>query len=210
MTVYAPRVDTADLFEWLPEAAIARPGSAVVTVLPDAQEVGMTHAAWRRWFTAAAALCFEASAGPTVFLQTDRLHDGQWTDKAGLIATMAGHDPLLWHKIVLRRDPWKVDLHRPTYSHLIAYGPGAGPGRRTPDVIHGGKPWWRNGIGVDAARFIAGWLRDVGVSSILNPACGEGTILSACSRSMAVAGCDVDEDRAASARAALDAYADWP
>lgn len=176
-----------DLFVWLKRH---RGDGAVVTMLPDADELGFQMGEYRAFLRAAAAACFDASTGPTVFAQTDRLHDGRWLDKPGIIA---GEAPtgLLWHKVILRRDVGGVDLRRPTYTHLLAFGPGR-PGVRTPDVIHGGRQLWPNGVGVDAARFVATWMRDVGVTTVLNPCAGHGTFASACADAgMSVRACDV-------------------
>lgn len=187
------RVDTADAFDWLPANAGT---GAVVAVLPDAAEVNMAVDAWTEWFRVAAAACFAASTGPTVFLQTDRKVGGRWIDKAALIADVA-NVPLLWHRIVLRRGVGATDIHRPTYSHLVAYGPGR-PGRPAPDVIDGGKRLWRDGIGVAAARFIADYLHAAGVPHVLNPFAGHGTILAAAAAAgMDATGCELDPERAA-------------
>jgi len=183
--------DVADLFDWLG----AQSGwGAVVTMLPDAAELDMADADYRRWLASAATRCFAASAGPTVFAITDRMRDGEWVDKAALI-TNAGRPndaPMLWHKIALRRAVGTIDLHRPTYSHILAYGPGR-PGRRRPDVIDGGPRSWPNAVGAETARFVAEWFRDVGVRRVLNPAGGAGTFALACDRvGLETRACDVE------------------
>lgn len=180
--------DTADLFTWLPEQPR---GMALVTMLPDAAELGMTSmVAYRGWLRAATDACLTNSAGPTVFAQTDRLYDGHWFDKAALIIGEAA-DELLWHKIILRRDPGATDLHRPTFTHLIAFGPGR-PGRRCPDVIDGGWRRWTNGVGEGAARFVADWMHEVGVTACLNPCYGAGTFADALiGVGITVRGCDI-------------------
>ena len=76
--------------------------------------------------------------------------------------------PLLWHRIALRRGAGRVNLHVPTYSHVLAYGPGR-PGKARPDVIDQGRMLWAHGIGVDLARYIASWLAEQGVKSVLDP-----------------------------------------
>lgn len=176
-----------DMFVWLERH---RGEGAVVTMLPDADELGFQMPEYRAFLRAAATACFDASTGPTVFAQTDRMASGTWLDKAALIMAERPAE-MLWHKIILRRDVGRVDLRRPTYTHLLAFGPGR-PGARTPDVIHGGRQLWPNGVGVDAAAFVAAWLRDVGVNTVLNPCAGHGTFASACTDvGLVVRACDV-------------------
>lgn len=194
-----PDFDVADLHDWL---ADHHHQGAVVVVLPDSSEIGLDPDSYATWLADAARACLVASTGPTVFYQTDRMHAGQWQDKAAIIGAVATDlcIPMLWHKVVLRRDPNKTDLHRPTYSHLVAYGPGR-PGRRRPDVIDAGGYLWPNGMGVAAADFVASWLQDVGVTSVLNPCCGEGTIVEAAARhGITVSACDIDRRRLDEAR----------
>ena len=192
--------DVEEMHVWL--RAKAGQG-AVVTGLPDSAEVGLDPDSYVAWLSGAAKACFDASAGPTVFCQTDRMHEGRWQDKATIIGRVAAANrvPLLWHKILLRRPPGKTDLHRPGYSHLLAFGPGR-PGKRTTDVLYRGETLWANGIGLEAADFIADWLASVGVKSVLYPCCGEGTIAVAVARlGIECQGCDLDEDHVVAARA---------
>lgn len=195
-------VDVADAFTWLPTMRSRGP---VVAVLPDPAEIDMGIGDYPAWFARAVRACLAASTGPTVFLQTDRIAGGRWTDKAALAietaaAAGSGH-PLLWHKIVLRRSPGRVDLHRPTYSHVVAFGPGR-PGTRTPDVIHAGRAPWRNGIGADAALMIVRYMASVTPGRpIVNPFCGHGTLLAAANAiGVSAHGCELDPDRAVEAR----------
>lgn len=182
--------DEADLFDWLPAQAGF---GAVVTMLPDAAELGVDAMVYKAWLRHAANVCLATADGPVVFAQTDRLRDGAWFDKASLIANRATfvEREMLWHKIVLRRGVGATDLHRPTYTHLLAFGPGR-PGRRTPDVIDGGPRRWANGVGIAAARFVADWFVDVGVERVLNPAAGYGTFATELSLAgITVRACDV-------------------
>lgn len=192
-------VDEADILDWLPDHHGLGP---VAVVLPDRAEVGMSVTEWHDWFRRCALACARTADGPVVFHQTDRMTDGIWVDKADLVTdSLAFVRSLLWHKIVLRRDPGKNDLHRPTYSHLLAYGPPGRPGKRRPDVIHAGPYLWRNGIGLDAARFVVDYLAEQGASAIVNPCCGEGTLLVAANQAgLDAYGCDTDPDRVAAAR----------
>lgn len=192
-------VDLADAFDWLQE----REGEgAVVAMLPDAAELGM-HAddLYRGWFRRAAKACIRASTGPTVFVQTDRKHDRRWIDKAALLIECADSFDLspLWHRIALRRDVGLIDIHRPTYSHMIAFAPGK-PGSPAPDVINGGPRSWPNGVGVSAAAHVAQYLATQKVKLMVNPFCGVGTFMQAARRhGIDAIGCDTDADRVAAA-----------
>lgn len=169
---------------------------------------------WKPWFAEAVTSCFRAaSGGPVVFQQTDRLVDGLWVDKAMIVESARSSirwrskppPTLTWHKIALRREPGRVDLHRPTYSHVLAYG--GNPGRRTPDVLHTGRhdpdvKIWKDGIGRHTAMLIMAWLSEQGVTSVLNPFCGRGTLLAAANeRGMDAFGCDLDAERVSDAKA---------
>lgn len=189
------RVDVADAAEWLRHNT----ADSLTAVVPDADEIGMAIPEWVLWFGTMVHRCFAATDGPVVFVQTDRLWQGQWIDKAALIAEAACGEPAAWHKIALRRSVGATDLHRPTFSHVLAYR--GRPGRRTPDVIESGPYLWRNGIGTNVAGIVAAWLDANGVRSMLNPFCGHGTLLAAAERvGIEVAGCDLDPERAAIAR----------
>lgn len=182
-------IDLADLFHWLPAH---RGMGAVVAMPPDMAELGLETVAYRGWLRAAVTAMFDASTGPTVIAVTDRLGDGVWFDKAALVAGEAP-GPMLWHKIALRRPVDVIDIHRPTYTHLMAFGPGR-PGRRTPDVIPPGPGNWRNGVAHNAAEMVADYLHDVGVRTMLNPCAGTGTFMEAAAdRGITVHGCDVVE-----------------
>lgn len=192
----------ADLFDWLADQA----GSgAVVTSLPDADEIGATIQEWKDWFDRAVEACLAASTGPSLFLQTDRKHDGQWISKPALILRVAARldRPLIWHRIVLRRDPMKVDLHRPSFSHLLAVGPGR-PGPPAPDVIYAGRPLWANGAGSQVAHAAAIYLESQKVGRVLNPACGSGAFMVAAAvLGLDVSGCDLDPTRVSEANSRL-------
>lgn len=194
------RVDLADAFDWLPDHDNE---GAVVAMLPDAAELDMApddH--YERWFCRAVQLCLATSADPTVFVQTDRKQRGHWLDKAALVEQVASDAglPLIWHRIALRRGVGKIDLHRPTYSHMIAIGPGK-PGPRAPDVIDGGPRAWENGVGIFAAAHVAQYLDSQKVDRIVNPFCGVGTFLQAGARhGIDGIGCDRDPDRVVAAQ----------
>jgi hypothetical protein len=166
----------ADALPWMREG---RTRGAVVTSLPDADEIGRSLPEWRAWFSEAAELCFGITepAAATVFYQTDRKAEGQTHSKAALVLAAADRagSRLLWHKIALRRAPGAVDLHRPGYTHLIAFSRNGRPGAATPDVFDAGPRLYPNGMGIKAARLAVSFAGQ-GSRMILDPFCGRGTI----------------------------------
>lgn len=197
-------IDVADALDWMR----ARRGTAagIVAALPDAHEIGLDDDldGYVRWYADAIAEC-ALTAGPSalVVVATDRRINGHTIDKAALIVDavrlVGWHRWPTWHKIALRRAPGRLDLKRPTFSHLLAFG--GTPGRRTTDVIPPSTPLWANGPGVQVARLVAAWFAEVGVDGVLNPFCGMGTFVAACDAvGLDVAGCDLDPARAAVAR----------
>lgn len=157
---------------------------------------------WRDWFMDALATCLIVTGGeyPAVFYVTDRRHIGAIVSKADMVfaaAGVAGYE-CLWHKIALRRDPGKIDLHRPTYSHLIAVGPpGTRPGRATPDVFDRGPVSYPNGMGRHAAEVAVSFVaKHAKGSPVVNPYCGRGTILRAASDAgLGSVGIDIDREQ---------------
>ncbi len=166
----------ADALEWL-----AKPtASSIVTSLPDYAEGLWTDTDdWQQWWRRAIAMTLLASPPdvPAVFYQTDRRSNGRWRSKSAMIHAAADNlgVPCLFHKIVLRRDPGKVDLHRPGYAHLMAFGAGP-PGVTWPDVLAGGTCVDRDGIPISTAADIVTWAARYGDGGILDPFCGRGTI----------------------------------
>lgn len=144
------KIICADAIEWLANNKCG----AIVTSPPDAEEIGLTLPAWREWFAAAVRLCFKASSGPVVFYVTDRKSAGVLWSKPAIIFEAAGDANLAWHKVALRRDVGMVDLHRPGFSHLMAFG--ARPGTATPDTFKRGNVLYKNGTGLLAARVAIG------------------------------------------------------
>jgi hypothetical protein len=184
------RIDHADAFPWL---ADQQPGPVVVSI-PTATEVGMSPGDWDAWSTTAAEACLAVATNaeqPAVFIQTDRLADGEWHSWPAKIAGITGWT-FIWHKIALTRPPDHTDLHRPTYRHVIAAGIGR-PGRRTPDVWYDGHRRWENGTGNITAWKAALWLAEHSTGTILNPFAGSGTLIDAAeAEGRHAIGCDLD------------------
>lgn len=191
----------ADALPWLEGR---RAVGAVVTGLPDAAEIGWPVERYLPWFRNAARLAMLAAtpAAPAVFCQTDRKADGQWHSKAALLFQASGEAGLrcLWHKIVLRRATGATDLHRPGYSHVIAFSREGRPGAATPDVLGVGKTVYSNGmplnVALAAVRFAA-----QSSDTICDPFCGRGTTLAVAEAlGLRAVGVDIDPAQCAAAR----------
>jgi hypothetical protein len=191
----------ADALPWL--AAHPRLG-AIVTSLPDADELGAPLGEWARWFGQAVALCVAAAldAAPAIFYQTDRKADGQLYSKAALVlaGAAAAGARVLWHKIVLRRAPGAVDLHRPGYTHLIAVSRAGKPGAASPDVLARGRMLYPNAMGLAAAVFA---VRFAGRAApvVCDPFCGRGTVPAVAEAlGLGAIGVDIDPTQLSAAR----------
>lgn len=199
-------VHVADAFKWLPDHLGQIP--AIATQLPDAYEMGWEIPQWQDWFRRALDACFEAvnSGGPVVFCHTDRMWGGMWLSKAGmmLMAAERAEFTLLWHKVATRRDVGQVDLHRPTYRHIMAFSEVAKPGRRTPDVIYEGPVIYPDAMGIYAAQLMVAQCAAANADAVVDPFCGRGTILHAAREAgLKAVGVDIDPDQAALAEQLL-------
>lgn len=177
---------------------------AVVTSLPDAEETNMELSKWRQWFIDCVKTIAAKTETYAIFYQTDRKADGVLHSKAALVfkaAEMAGAN-VVWHKIVLRRQPGGVDLFRPGFTHLICVSKKGKSGKATADVFERGKMIYDNAMGLNAVRAALGFIKEVGkVSSVVDPFCGRGTILAAAEKmGMGAVGVDIDEKQCQYAR----------
>ena len=153
---------------------------AIVTSLPDAEEIGEPLTVWKEWFRAAVFHSVQAASkdAPAIFYQTDRKADGATLSKAALVVTAAekAGARILWHKIVLRRSVGSTDLHRPGYTHLIAASVEGRPGVASPDVIERGGVLYPNAMGMRAASFAVRFAAGKERRTIVDPFCGRGTV----------------------------------
>jgi hypothetical protein len=185
--------------EWMP----ANKGKgAIITSPPDAEEIGRPVPAWAPWFADAVARALAASDGLAIFYVTDRRHDGELVSKAAICharAAAAGF-ACLWHKVALRRGVGATDIHRPGYSHLVAFGKGRKPGVATPDVFERGDTLYANGTGLVAARVACAFAKGQ-AKAIVDPFCGKGTIPAvAVALGVPAIGVDLDPAQCAAAR----------
>lgn len=177
----------------------------VVTSLPDAAEVGLSVEAWRAWFDVAAglAMMLPTPTAAAVFYQTDRKADGELVSKAGMLLAAAARVGcrLLWHKIVLRRGVGRVDLHRPGFSHMMAFSRAGRPGPATPDVLEAGLMVYPNAMGSSAAAVAVEFVGRA-ADLVVDPFCGRGSVLLAAERAgLNALGVDIDPEQCERARA---------
>jgi hypothetical protein len=186
VTTPSRTVHCADALTWLGEHPLPA-DAAIVTSLPDVVEFRHRDAdRWHAWFVAAAALVLRSTPrdGAVIFYQTDVKRDGRWIDKGTLVqhAAAATDAALLWHKIVCRAPAGTATFARPGYAHLLCFAEQLRDTSEhaTPDVLPElGAMTWPRAIGLTAARFAVGWLRDhAGARLIVDPFCGVGTVLA--------------------------------
>lgn len=177
---------------------------ALITSLPSPNELGVGIATYAEWMDVAIIRCLDAvnPSGVAIFYQTDTKRDGTWYSKAAQIIDVGkwrGHR-LLWHKIALRKATGAKDLYRPTYSHMLAFSRRGKVGKALPDVIPAGRFLWKNGMGINAARFMAEYAAWFG-KTMVDPFCGQGTAIAAAEAlGMHATGIDIDARCCAAAR----------
>jgi hypothetical protein len=165
-----------DSFKWL----LNKKFECIFTSMPDLDELGKsyTKAKYITHFQDMTRLVLNAiDDDGAIFYQTDRRMNGL-IDKSFLITDVAmklGYN-MLWHRICLRRDVGKVDIYRPTYSHLLCYSKGTKAGTAFADVLECGDKLYSNGIGINAANIVMNWIREKGIELVVDPFCGRGTI----------------------------------
>lgn len=178
---------------------------SIVTSFPEMSELNITSVdAYYEFLESVATKCFKAvkSSGYTVFLFTDRKHNG-WIDKTyPLLHTARNMNiRLMWHKIALRTDPGKMDLFRPTYSHMLCFSHSGKQGRVFPDVIVRGSITYADAFGVEAVHAVVQYLKSNGVRHITDPFVGSGTTLAVANKlGMNATGVDIDQSQCAKAR----------
>jgi hypothetical protein len=180
----------ADAFTWLLDKEFDD-SAAIVTSLPDESELvsllkrevkGAGHSDSYETFLRKATSSILKTIAPTsyaLFMQTDRKKDGHCIDKAYIVTDEARKKGFktIFHKIILTREPGKVNMFRPSFTHLLCFSQKGSAGKATPDVIYSGKALYKNGMGVDAVRFALDFLNSKGISKVVDPFCGQGTVL---------------------------------
>lgn len=154
---------------------------SVITSLPDREETTLELDAWKKWFVEMVRTILLKTRDYAVFYQTDRKIDGGVLSKADLLleaARQAGV-ALRFHKIVLRRAVGKIDLFRPTYTHLMCFSKHLHSGKATPDVFERGDMTYPNAMGARAVQFVCKFIKDNSeTKTIYDPFCGQGSVLA--------------------------------
>ena len=177
-----------DALAWLSSNDILS-SSSLVASMPDISEFPhFSPAEWKAWFTETASLILSRTPneGVTIFYQSDIKNHGEWIDKGYLCQKAAenlGH-ALLWHKIVCRTAPGMATFGRPAYSHLLCFSKElrlTDLSKSSPDVIPElGEKTWERGMGLSTGLFIAKFiLEQTKTRTVVNPFCGEGSMLAA-------------------------------
>ena len=157
---------------------------SVITSLPDAEETIFSSdlIGWKKWFIGMVTLITTrvVSTGYSIFYQTDRRTKGGVIDKSALLHKGVEGTGIrtIFHKICLKRDPGKIELYRPAYTHLLCFSMLGSSGRATPDVFPAGRMIYKNAMGLSACKFSCKFLKEKGIESIVDPFCGQGSILA--------------------------------
>lgn len=171
---------------------------AVVTSIPEMMEVDMNETEYIRFFRRSAASVLKSLTprGYGIFIQTDRKHHGL-IDKSYLLIdeAMKLGFRVMFHKIALIKNVGMIDLHKPTYSHLLCFSKEGTPGAASPDVIHRGKSLYKHGAGITAVAFCLNYLKAKGIDFVVDPFVGQGTTLIIAKKLKFKGGVGIDIDR---------------
>lgn len=188
MSAVTRTIHCRDAIAWLQEQSPLATCSMVASMPDKSEFTHYTLEEWKTWFMSTAGLVMSRCSddGVSVFFQSDIKVDGAWVDKGYLVQKAAealGHE-LLFHKVVCRAPSGAATFGRPGYSHLLAFSKSlriTDLSMSTTDVIadNGDKTWTR-GMGINACLSIAKFIATHTTSTtIVNPFCGEGSMLAA-------------------------------
>jgi hypothetical protein len=202
-------VHNAEALAWLAENP-SREGMCVITSMPDISETPYRDLpSWKAWFMSSAEtiLRWLPPSGMAIFYQSDIRHQGVWIAKDYLVqrAAEAVGSHLVWHKIACRKPPGTLGLGRPSYAHMLCYAQSKvfslhAPG---PDVLPDtGEMSFSRATGVYASNVACTYLKaSTHTHTIVDPFCGEGTILAAANKhGFNAIGVELSEKRCAKAR----------
>ena len=186
---------------------------AIITSLPDHSEVPTLGIdGWKRWFIDTVALACRQLADDAIaiFYQTDVKHDGRWIDKGHMV--MCGVDAAgshaLWHKLVCRVPPGMTTFGRPAYTHMICASRERrlAPGESTADVLPAlGTMTWSRAMGTAACEVAVRAVAATGARVVVDPFCGQGSVLAAANAAgLDAIGVELSRRRAARARSATE------
>jgi hypothetical protein len=168
------------------------------TSIPDYSEISQQFINgiedYKDWFQSTSELIFSKAQKFVIFLQTDiRLQTDnsevvEFIDKSTIIqiAAKIQHFKLVWHKICIHGEKLdgRATTHKPNWSHLLCFSrldvsPYDIKLWSVPDVFPRGPVVWSRGIGLHAAIVGLSFLLVIAnSSSIIDPFCGQGTVLA--------------------------------
>ena len=155
---------------------------AIITSLPDMEEVGMDVNDWVNWIKKTCKLIIDSldDNGIVIIYQTDRKYKGRILDKKTLISNefiKLGYNNI-FNKIVLKQKPETTNLFRPTFTNLFGFSKKITSGKSTPDVINCGKMIYKNAMGLNACKTSIEFIKSkIDTNIIIDPFCGQGSIL---------------------------------
>lgn len=155
---------------------------AMITSLPDMEEVCMGEKDWEDWIKKTCKLIINSldDDGIVIFYQTDRKYNGQVIDKKTLISKefIELDYKNIFNKIVLKQKPNTVNLFRPTFTNLFGFSKKITSGKATPDVIDCGKMVYKNAMGLNACKTAIDFINTkININTIVDPFCGQGSVL---------------------------------
>jgi len=201
----------ADAREWINDQDNLE---AVVTSPPNFEDCTYlnTIEEWKNFFVDTCAEIISKTMTYSIFYVTDRKNGGELIDKSHLLNLACDKTDayMMWHKIVLRLKPERIDIHRPTYSHLLCYSKKKRPDSSFPDVIHSHSVRYkdedglvyRDGMGITATILAVGFIKKyTDAKTIYDPFCGWGTTLEIANRAgLNAHGIEIDPIRRRKAR----------
>jgi len=192
------QLHNVDSLVWLKDQ---KPFKAIITSLPDKEEVGMSELGWVQWLHHACELLAEKvdENGIIFFYQMNRRINGRLIDKNFLISRVfigAGYNKII-EKVCLKQKVGTINPFRPTYTNLFAFSKSIRAGKSTADVIFAGQMLYKNAMGSNAIQYCLDFIRtNVKTNTILDPFCGQGSILlGAKSKFFEGIGVDIDPEQ---------------
>ena len=173
---------------------------AIVVGLPDLKEMSYSLMEYERWYVNTIRIILNSvkEDGYLLVTATSSKNKGALIDKSFLINTAAKVEQArtLFHKIILRRDPDKVDLFRSGYKHLICISKKGSSGKARPDVLGVSDKLYKNAVSNNEAELIVSFLKEKGIKTLCDPFCGQAAVLSIALREgFSVIGNDLDPDQ---------------